>query len=192
MIRALLVVALALPAVQHKPLLPPPDPKDMIVIDGAKEPHRIPQWNAWGFAFRIFTTMGLPPTLTAITTPADRELLLRFANDEKKNQDAYTARMTELYPKVLEVRTDCDREHPADQSKADKCFITRGNILTGPSKEDEIAVRQRTLDIRDELLIALDTRAELKLALIAYVDKSRAGIKSHMHKLEEARYRKPQ
>jgi hypothetical protein len=173
-----------------------PDPKDMILIDGSKEPQRIPDWSAWRTAFRLIgkgkTRDDLPTELFHIVSAADVALIFGAANASLDNDAAYERRGTELYDKLLAVRQACDaKEEAAANRKA--CFIKEGNLVSGGWRDEEIAFRQRTLDIRDQLLQQLDERgkADVQLALTAWVESRKAGMKAYIHKPNLAHYYKP-
>jgi hypothetical protein len=173
-----------------------PDPKDMILIDGSKEPHRIPEWSAWQWAFHLMrdgkTRDQLPAELYERVTPADVALIVAAARSSAENDAALQKRSMELYSKMLAVRQACDaKETTAEQRTA--CFTREGTAASAGWEDEEITFRQRTLDIRDRLLRQLEEgeRHEVTLALVAWVEKAKAGIKVRIHKPNLAHYYKP-
>jgi hypothetical protein len=176
----------------------PPDPKDMIEIDGSKEPQRIPEWSAWRSAFRslkdtVATKEDLPTAVALIATPGDLRLIVRAAEESFRNDAAYEELAVALYFKLLAVRQACDAKEATRQKRKD-CFIREGNPISRPYMEvEEFAYRQRTLDIRDRLLRQLGERGrmEVGLALMAWVESQKKGMKAFIHKSSLADYYKP-
>ena len=95
-----------------------PDAKDMIEIDGAKEPHRIPEWSAWRNAFDLLaggtTNEHLPSSLTPLVSAADVALIFRAIDASKKNDAAYDEHRLKMFHQLLEVRAACDKQEPTD------------------------------------------------------------------------------
>ncbi len=172
-----------------------PDAKDMIQIDGAKEPHRIPEWSAWRNAFELLaggtTKDHLPSSLTPLVSAADVDLIFRAIDASKKNDAAYDEHRLKMFHRLLEVRTTCDKQEPTDQRRL-ACQRERGGQVAEAFPEYEIAYRQRILDLRDRLLQQLDKREEVKAALVAWVSDQKQGIRVVMLKTEEAHYQRPQ
>ena len=173
-----------------------PDPSEMILIDGAKEPHRIPEWSTWQWAFHLMrdgkTRDDLPMDLYKLVTPADVALIVAAVRASVENDAALEKRGIELYSKMLVVRKACDaKEKTTEQRTA--CFIREGTPVSTGWRDEEIEFRQRTLDIRDRLLRQLEEggRHEVTLTLVAWAEKAKAGIKAHIHKPNLAHYYKP-
>ena len=173
-----------------------PDPSEMILIDGSKEPHRIPEWSTWQWAFQLMrdgkTRDELPMELYKLVTPADVALIVAAVRDSVENDAALEKRSIELYSKMLVVRQACDaKEKTREQRNA--CFIREGTSVSAGWREEEIEFRQRTLDIRDRLLRQLEEggRHEVTLTLVGWAEKAKAGIKAHIHKPNLAHYYKP-
>jgi hypothetical protein len=173
-----------------------PDPKDMILIDGSKEPHRIPEWSAWQTAFRLIgpakSKDDLPTELYHIVDSFDVALIARAVASSLQNDAALAERGRSLYDKLLVVRRACDAKETT-ASRRRTCFISEGNLVSGGWKEEEIAFRQRTLDIRDQLLQQLDERGkvDVRLALTAWVESRKSGMKAYIHEPNLAHYYKP-
>jgi hypothetical protein len=173
-----------------------PDPSEMILIDGSKEPYKIPEWSAWQWAFHLMrdgkTRDELPMELYNLVTPADVALIVAAVRDSLENDAALEKRGIELYSKLLVVRQACDaKEKTKEQQTA--CFIREGRPVSAGWQDEEIGFRQRTLDIRDRLLWQLEEggRHDVKIALVAWAEKAKAGIKAHIHKPNLAHYYKP-
>ena len=173
-----------------------PDPKDMILIDGAKEPHRIPEWSAWQSAFRLMrhdkTRDDLPTELYYLVTPADVALILAAIRASNDNDAALERRGTELYTKLLGVRQACDAKEDTKEKRT-ACFIREGNVVSRGWRDEEIEFRQRTLDIRDQLLAQLEKGGslEVKLALVAWVEARKADLKAYIHRPNLDHYYRP-
>jgi hypothetical protein len=173
-----------------------PDPKDMIEIDGAKEPYRIPEWSAWRTAFELLSrgtaAKGhLPSSLTSLVTEADVDLIFRAIDASKKNDAAYDEHRLKQFTRMLDVRTACDKQEPTDQKRS-ACYRDQGTPIWTEFTEYELAYRQRILDLRNRLLEQLDQRQEVKAALMAWVAERKMGIRVVMLKTEEAHYQRPQ
>jgi hypothetical protein len=172
-----------------------PDAKDMIEIDGAKEPHRIPEWSAWRNAFELLaggtTKDHLPSSLTPLVSAADVDLIFHAIDASKKNDAAYDEHRVKMFHRLLEVRAACDRQEPTDQKRL-ACQREKGGQVAAPFPEYEIAYRQRILDLRDRLLQQLDKREAVQAALVAWVSDQKKGIRVVMLKTEEAHYQRPQ
>jgi hypothetical protein len=173
-----------------------PDPSEMILIDGSKEPHRIPEWSVWQWAFYLMrdskTRDELPMELYDLVTPADVVSIVAAVKDSLENDAALKKRGMELYSLLLTVRRSCDDKERTKKEQT-ACFIREGNLVSRGWKDEEIQFRQRTLDIRDRLLRQLEEggRQEVKLALTLWVEGRKAGMKAHIHKPNLAHYNKP-
>ena len=173
-----------------------PAPSEMILIDGSKEPHRIPEWSAWQWAFYLMrdgkTRDELPMELYNLVTPADVALIVAAVRDSLENDAALQKRGMELYTQLLAVRKGCDAKERTKKEQA-ACFIREGNVVSRGWKDEEIQFRQRTLDIRDRLLRQLEEggKQEVNLALAMWVEARKAGMKAHIHKPNLAHYYKP-
>jgi hypothetical protein len=139
--------------------------KDMVLIDGRKEPHRLPEWLVWEESFRTLALTSKdprsafrlgPPELTPEETEVIyREALAQAERDRQclKRQHDLAATMKELppstHPDVKRITIDC---------------------------------RWRTLEARDRVLHALS--AESALVVHAWVSRARAAITSYVPKGE--------
>ena len=98
-----------------------PGAKDMIQIDGAKEPHRIPEWSAWRNVFELLaggtTKDHLPSSLTPLVSAADVDLIFRAIDASKRNDAAYDEHRLKMFHRLLEVPDDV-RQAGAHRSKA--------------------------------------------------------------------------
>ena len=173
-----------------------PDPSEMILIDGSKEPHRIPEWSAWQWAFQLMRDAkdraDLPTELYVLVKPSDVALIQAAVRASVENDAALEKRGMELYAKLLVVRQTCDAKEKTKDEQV-KCLIREGRGVSAGWKDEEIQFRQRTLDIRDRLLRQLEEggRDEVKLALVRWVEARKAGVKAYIHKPSLDHYYKP-
>ena len=170
--------------------------KDTIQIDGANEPHRIPEWSAWRNAFELLaggtTKDHLPSSLTPLVSAADVDLIFRAIDASKKNDAAYRRAPVEDVPPVARStgRRATSRSPPIKGGS--RVSVREGDKSQRRSPSTEIAYRQRILDLRDRLLQQLDKREEVQAALVAWVSDQKQGIRVVMLKTEEAHYQRPQ
>jgi hypothetical protein len=171
-----------------------PDPSEFVEIDGAKEPHRVPEWATWRMTFRSLNDdqRRLPADLHLVVSPTETSLIFRAVTDSLENDAALQKRGMELYQQLLAVRQACDAKHTEPQQRK-SCFLREGNAVSGGWREEEIAFRLRTLDIRDRLFQQLEEggKGEVKLALIAWAEARKAKYKATIHKPDLAHYFKP-
>jgi hypothetical protein len=173
-----------------------PDPKDMILIDGSKEPHRIPEWSAWQWAFHLMRDAKdrdeLPTELYWLVMPRDVALIQAAVRASVENDGALEKRGMELYAKLLAVRQACDAKEKTKEQQS-KCLLRDGQVVSAGWKDEEIQFRQRTLDIRDRLLRQLEEggRDDVRLALIRWVEARKSGVKAYIHKPNLDHYYKP-
>ena len=173
-----------------------PDPSEMILIDGSKEPYRIPEWSAWQWAFQLMRDAkgreDLPTELYVLVKPGDVALVQAAVRASADNDAALEKRGMELYAKLLAVRQACDAKEKTKEQQS-KCLLREGQAVSAGWKDEEIQFRQRTLDIRDRLLRQLEEggRDDVRLALIRWVEARKAGLKAYIHKPNLDHYYKP-
>ena len=65
---------------------PAGSPAEIMHIDGARNPELIPQWSAWGFAFRVFAGgfRQLPSSMIPHVTSAEHALILKESDSVQK------------------------------------------------------------------------------------------------------------
>ena len=62
----------------------------MLQIDGSKNPELIPEWSAWGFAFRVFATGSrqLPTSIYTVVSAEETAMIIKEADQlQKVDQD---------------------------------------------------------------------------------------------------------
>jgi hypothetical protein len=149
---------------------PPPDP-ELIQIDGSRNPELIPQWSAWGYAFRLLAggPRQLPTSVLEQASPAEQTLIIRTADDEQRVDAKCQVRlMTILARRGEENAARLDREI---RTLALEC-------------------RRQTLRARDRLLATLTTQAQA--ALVAFVESTKAGTSVTIPRSQLARFREPE
>lgn len=168
-VAAALVVSGGLQAQTQKP--PVSSAQEMVQIDGTRNPELIPEWSAWGFAFRVFATGSrqLPTTIYSVVSAEETALILKEADQVQK------------------VDQDC-------QSR-----IVKLNALLGKEKNEVLDTRLReltlecrwaTLHARDRLLEVL--APEGGSALRAFVASTKTGTSLSIPKKDLARFLEPQ
>jgi hypothetical protein len=185
-----LIALLAVPQAGTQPSFPqqPPDPKDMIEINGANEPWRIPQWNAWRFAFGVIARQAdklLPTDVHNYVTEQEAALIRREAQISQRNDAACEDKMLNLRARLSEALTACSRQPKS-------CFREKARAITEERKESEIACRWQTLSARDRVLEGLKENPVGQTALIQWVEATKRGRTIGMHKAEEAHFRLPE
>jgi hypothetical protein len=164
-----LVGSAELPAQSQTP--PARSAQEMVQIDGSKNPELIPEWSAWGFAFRVFATGSrqLPTTIHTVVSAEEAALILKEADQVQK------------------VDQDCQNR------------IVKLNALLGKEKIEVLDTRLReltlecrwaTLHARDRLLEVL--APEGASALRAFVASTKPGTSLSIPKKDLARFLEPQ
>ena len=143
----------------------------MVIIDGAKNPELIPQWSAWGYAFRVISggPRELPSVVHKVVSPDERAMIIREA-------DA-----------VQQIDKDCQARLLKQHT-----IIGRGNLERLDAKLREITVvcRQKTLDARNRILAALNP--EGATALIMFVESTKDGTSLTIRKRDLPRFLEPE
>ncbi len=149
----------------------PPPPADVLHIDGSKNPELIPQWSAWGYAFRIFA--GGP-----------RQLPTSLLEHVSKAEEAFVLAQADL---VQRAEAEC-------QQRLVRIVGRRGveklETIDRQVRELSIDCRWQTLHARDRLLAGLNPDAQV--ALIAFVESTKAGTSLTIPRTQLARFREPE
>lgn len=179
-----LVLTVSVFVPQNFPIAPPAE-KDMVVIDGSKEPGRIPQHAAWNLALRrIARASEVPTEVFKYATSAERDIILRAAEASRRNDEQFDEYRLKIREQLLGVYTACKGDKTCEKKAADGF---------NDFKDREISYRQRTLDIRDQVLEDLRrTNTTVALALGNWVEGVKAGITVSMRKSDEGHYRRPE
>ena len=136
----------------------------------SKNPELIPQWSAWGFAFRVFAggPRMLPSSVFPHVTEAEQALIMREADacrrlmhlpgaSPEDSRQSRQEKLEELDKEVRELSLDC---------------------------------RWETLHARDRVLAGLSPDAQA--ALTAFVESTKAGTSFSIPKKDLARFREPE
>jgi hypothetical protein len=144
---------------------------DVIEIDGAKNPELIPQWSAWGYAFRIFSggPRELPTSVLTHVTPVEATLIMTEADGVQKVDATCQARQ-------LKVVTERGAKKIEDLAKEVRAL--------------NLECRWETLHARDRLLAGLSPEGQV--ALTAFVESTKAGTTVSVPRKDLARFREPE
>jgi hypothetical protein len=170
--RTRLAIALLLLSAGRSPAQTAPPPRvELIHIDGSKNPELIPQWSAWGYAFRVFAggPRQLPTTLVQHVSKEEEAFLLAHAD--------------------LVQRTDADCQQRLSRIVA-KRGVEKLEALDRKVRDLAVECRWATLDARDRVLAGLNPEAQL--ALMAFVESMKAGTSVTVPKARLARFREPE
>jgi hypothetical protein len=156
---------------QSPPKFSSPETSAMIEIDGAKNPEMIPQWSAWEFAFRVIAggSRMLPSTVHHAVSKEEAAIIVGEAVESRKRDAACQGRMLKLQPLLL---------------------TAKASEINRRQAEIQIDCRWQTLQARDRLLEQLSP--EGRLALIDFVESTKAGTRVTIAKRELAHYQQPQ
>jgi hypothetical protein len=144
---------------------------EIIQIDGRKNPELIPQWSAWGFAFRVFSggPRQLPTSIFTHVTPGEEALIIKEADAAQQ----FEAQCLVRHRKILESRGS---KRPEDLDKDVRALT--------------LECRRATLQARDRTLAAVSPEAQT--ALIAFVESTKATTSLALPKKDLARFREPE
>ena len=153
--------------------------KDLLVIEGAKEPAEIPEWLAWETSFTVLhqwhgKDSGFTHHLRENLLQHEFELLEHEAEAHKtrqSNRDSQGSKLFEKYPYATtppEVLAEVN----------DRAFAI------------DLAYRRDILAARDRLLRAFTT--ESQAVLLTWVADNKAGITSFVQKSDLKRWRLPE
>jgi hypothetical protein len=169
---ATLVAAAAVRALAAAQQPAPPPATEMVQIDGGKNPELIPQWSAWGYAFRVFA--GGP-----------RQLPTSVLQHVSKSEASFVLAQADL---VQRIDADC-------QTRLQKIVSRRSTTATLEALEREVRAlslecRIQTLEARDRVLAAINPDAQGALA--SFVESTKAGTSVTVPKSQLARFREPE
>jgi hypothetical protein len=161
----------AAPAAVRGPLAAGLQEPEVVDIDGSKTPELIPQWSAWGFAFRVIAggSRLLPSAVHAAVSKDEAEMVQREA-------DAMLLFAKGCESKVSELRARVGRERP--------------EALDRQLRDITLECRRRTLDARDRVLNALNPRAAA--ALMQFVESTKSGTAFSIRKKDLPRFLEPE
>jgi hypothetical protein len=143
----------------------------MMEIDGSKNPELIPEWSAWGFAFRVIATGSrrLPSSVYFAVSRDEEALILKEADQIQKIDRDCQGRLLELHDLLGKEKDD---------------------VLDRKLRELTLECRWATLHARDRVLEAL--KPEGAAALMAFVASTKVGTTVSIPKKDLARFLEPQ
>ena len=146
-------------------------PPETIEIDGGKNPELIPEWSAWGFAFRVIATGSrqLPSSVHAVVSTEEATMLLKQADRLQKFD-------RECQNRVVKLHSLLGKEKDA--------------ALDARLRDITLECRWATLHARDRVLEGLTP--EGRAALIAFVASTKVGTSLTIRKQDLARFLEPQ
>jgi hypothetical protein len=168
-VAAALVVSGRLQAQNRTP--PVTSAQEMLQIDGSKNPELIPEWSAWGFAFRVFATGSrqLPTTIHTVVSAEETAIILKEADQvQKVDQDCQN--------RIVNLNASLGKE--------------KNEVLDTRLRELTLECRWATLHARDRLLEVL--APEGASALRAFVASTKTGTSLSIPKKDLARFLEPQ
>jgi len=156
------------------------DRKDLLVIEGAKDPGQIPEWLAWEYSFTLLKDWqgrdsGFTHDLREAVSAQEFELLEKEALAQATRQARREARGASLMDKYPRSATT----DPEVMAKAnDEAFAI------------DLEYRRGILRSRDRLLQAFT--AESQAVLMNWVAENKAAITSYVPKSDLKRWRLPE
>ena len=144
---------------------------ETIEIDGSKNPELIPEWSAWGFAFRVIATGSrqLPSSVHAVVSTEEATLLLKQADRLQKFDRECQHRVVKLHSLLGKEKDDA---------------------LDARLRDITLECRWATLNARDRVLEQL--KPEGAAALAAFVTSTKAATSLTIRKQDLARFLEPQ
>lgn len=166
-----MIIVAGVPAAADRQAARPKRAPEMIEIDGARNPELIPQWSAWGFAFRVITTGSrqLPSSVYFAVSREEEAMLMKEADQLQKIDRDCVSRVVKLHDLLGRIKD---------------------NELDGKLRGLTLECRWATLRTRDRVLEAL--KPEGAAALIAFVESTKVGTTISIPKKDLARYLEPQ
>ena len=155
------------------------DRKDLLVIEGAKEPGQLPEWLAWEYSFTLLhlwhgKDSGFTHDLRENLLPHEFDLLENEAEAQKVRQSNRDTQGTKLFEKYPYATTPPNVLAEVDN----QAFVI------------ELAYRRGILAARDRLLRAFSTESQALLS--NWVAENKAAITSYVQKSDLRRWRLPE
>jgi hypothetical protein len=144
---------------------------EVLEIDGGKNPELIPEWSAWGFAFRVFATGSrqLPSSVHFAVSSDEAAMLMKEADQLQKVDRSCRERVIKLHDLLGKEKDD---------------------VIDRRLRDITLECRWATLHARDRVLEAL--KPEGAAALIAFVASTKVGTSVTIPRRDLARYLEPQ
>ncbi len=165
------ITALGLPLAAQGPRVGVSAAPELVQVDGAKNPELIPQWSAWGYAFRLIAggRRELPTLVHEALSGDERAMVLNEADAVQRIDKACQEQVSQLHPLV-------GKEQPA--------------VLDAKLREITVTCRRKALDARDRVLSAINPQGAI--ALIMFVESTKSGTSLSIPKRDLARFLEPE
>jgi hypothetical protein len=146
-------------------------PPEMMVVDGSKNPELIPQWNVWGYVFRVIAggSRQLPSSVYQLVSRDEEALVLKEADAVQKIDAACQERASKAVERLGQ----------------DTTAAVDARIRT-----ISVECRRGTLRARDRVLAALNPAAAT--ALVVFAESTKAGTSISVPKKDLARFLEPE
>lgn len=178
MIRSLVFAGLVL--AHGAPLAPAPrlqgqgtvdSSSEMLSIDGARNPELVPQWSAWGFAFRVIAggPRELPSSVLRVVSSEEAAMVLEEAEAIQIVDKGCEERVAKLRPLVGKEKYQ---------------------VLDARLRAITLECRRKTLEARDRVLLALNPAGAA--ALSAFVEATKSGTTLTIRRRDLARFLEPE
>jgi hypothetical protein len=153
--------------------------KDLLVIEGAKDPAQIPEWLAWEFSFTLVQQWhgkdsGFTHDLREVLAANEFAMLEREAVAQRTRQAKRDSQGTKLFEKYPWATTPPDVLVKVN----DEAYVI------------DLAYRREILAARDRLLQAFSI--ESQAALTTWVAENKAALTSYVQKSDLKRWRAPE
>lgn len=168
------------PAAQKAPGSPGTGSQDLIVIDGHKDPSKIPEWAAWEDGFATIDAWmgrdsGFNHELREALTPDEFSVLEREAV-------AQATRRADAIRETEQLRPDLAKVDPKDAAAA--------NRLRDRIHAIDLKYRRATLTARDRVLQSLSPGSQAVLQ--AWIERGKATMICEVPRSELAHWRSPE
>ena len=149
----------------------PPVSAEITHINGAKNPELIPQWSAWGYAFRVIAggPRELPTLVYRAVSKDEAAMVLREADAVQRIDAACQERLLKLHSFV---------------------GVENPTALDARLRTITVECRSETLRARDRVLSALNP--EGAAALMMFVESTKNGTSVSIPKKDLARFLEPE
>ena len=182
MITCLLAMLLATPLhLQRAPETPGPSAReDVVVIDGHKDPAKIPEWLAWESGFTVIDAwIGRD---SGFTHDLRETLAAGEFSSLEREAVAQAERRAEAIREAEQLRPELKTTDPKDAEAARRLLVRIHAI--------DLKYRRATLAARDRLLQSLSPGSQA--ALQAWIAQGKDTIVSRVPRSELAHYRSPE
>ena len=94
-----LVAVIVIAVTAHVHAQAPSGREELVIIDGSRNPEMIPQWHAWGFAFRAISggPRELPTSVLLLVSKEEEKLVMRESDAVQKSDAVCAERLIKTY-----------------------------------------------------------------------------------------------